>query len=63
MHGISTRWSQDKIRYALVAHLDAASVNLFMKKVSEDIVKSEVQGAIAADENALMRLWESYLKM
>jgi serine protein kinase len=92
MHGISPRYVQDKISNALVAHLDAKSINPFMvmneleaglkhhslitsdelktkyrellgvvKEEYENIVKNEVQRAIAADEDALKRLCGNYI--
>jgi serine protein kinase len=92
MHGISPRYVQDKISNALVAHLDANSINPFMvmneleaglkqhslitsedlrakyrellgvvKEEYENIVKNEVQRAIAADEDALKRLCGNYI--
>jgi serine protein kinase len=92
MHGISPRYVQDKISNALVAHLEAKSINPFMvlneleaglkhhslitseelrgryrellgvvKEEYENIVKNEVQRAIAADEDALKRLCGNYI--
>jgi serine protein kinase len=92
LHGISPRYVQDKISNALVAHLDAKSINPFMvlneleaglkhhslitsdevrakyrellgvvKEEYENIVKNEVQRAIAADEDALKRLCANYI--
>ena len=92
LHGISPRYVQDKISNALVAHLDAKSINPFMvlneleaglkhhslitsdelrqkyrellgvvKEEYENIVKNEVQRAIAADEDALKRLCGNYI--
>jgi serine protein kinase len=92
MQGISPRYVQDKISNALVAHLEAKSINPFMvmneleaglkhhslitadeiraryrellgvvKEEYTDIVKNEVQKAIAADEGALKRLCANYI--
>ncbi len=92
LHGISPRYVQDKISNALVAHLEARSINPFMvmneleaglkhhslisseelrqryrdllgvvKEEYENIVKNEVQRAIAADEDALKRLCGNYI--
>jgi serine protein kinase len=92
MHGISPRYVQDKISNALVAHLEAKSINPFMvlneleaglkhhslitseelrgryrellgvvKEEYENVVKNEVQRAIAADEDALKRLCGNYI--
>jgi len=92
LHGISPRYVQDKISNALVAHLEAKSINPFMvlneldsglkhhslitseetkqrfrdllsvvKEEYENIVKNEVQRAIAADEDALKRLCANYI--
>jgi serine protein kinase len=92
MHGISPRYVQDKISNALVAHMEAKSINPFMvmneleaglkhhslitneelrgkyrellgvvKEEYENIVKNEVQRAIAADEDALKRLCGNYI--
>jgi serine protein kinase len=92
LQGISPRYVQDKISNALVAHLDARSINPFMvlneleqglkhhslitheetkqryrdllavvKEEYENIVKNEVQRAIAADEDALKRLCANYI--
>jgi serine protein kinase len=92
LHGISPRYVQDKLSNALVAHLDAKSINPFMvmneleaglkhhslitseelrnkyrellqvvKEEYENIVKNEVQRAIAADEDALKRLCGNYI--
>ncbi len=92
LHGISPRYVQDKISNALVAHMDAKSINPFMvmnelemglkhhslitaddlrqkyrellgvvKEEYENIVKNEVQRAIAADEDALKRLCGNYI--
>jgi serine protein kinase len=92
LQGISPRYVQDKISNALVAHLDARSINPFMvmnelelglkhhslitaedvrqryrellgvvKEEYENIVKNEVQRAIAADEDALKRLCGNYI--
>jgi len=92
LQGISPRYVQDKISNALVAHLEAKSINPFMvlnelesglkhhslitsedvrqryrellgvvKEEYENIVKNEVQRAIAADEDALKRLCGNYI--
>ena len=92
MQGISTRYVQDKISNALVAHPEAKSINPFMvmneleaglkhhslinqeetrghyrellgvvKQEYTNIVKNEVQRAIAADEDALKRLCGNYI--
>jgi len=92
LQGISPRYVQDKISNALVAHLEARSINPFMvmneletglkhhslitsedvrqryrellgvvKEEYENIVKNEVQRAIAADEDALKRLCGNYI--
>jgi serine protein kinase len=92
MQGISPRYVQDKISNALVAHMEAKSINPFMvmneleaglkhhslitsdeirtryrellgvvKEEYENIVKNEVQRAIAADEDALKRLCGNYI--
>ena len=92
LQGISPRYVQDKISNALVAHMEAKSINPFMvmnelesglkhhslitsddirgryrellgvvKEEYENIVKNEVQRAIAADEDALKRLCGNYI--
>src|SRR5213079_3271114 len=65
MHGISPRYIQDKISNALVAHPEQLQhyreLLAVVKEEYEDIVKNEVQRAIAADEDALTRLCSNYI--
>ena len=65
MEGISPRYVQDKISNALVVNPTATSLNreliAVVKEEYTDVVKNEVQRAIAADEDALTRLCANYI--